>query len=415
MIFRRLSFWGLLVVLGTFGLTACEPYMSMTDQIPVQARRAAALLPENPRYVGMVDIETVVRHVGELRNQNFADSLRQTDHPLLRPFLEATEINPETDLNATYGALEKGDALSLVLFADLTPEQMDRYVAQAPSGAARATTYRGVSVYRLALGQESDTSTSDTVSVAFVDEGTLAVSTNADRVSAMVDRHRATGDGLLANSSYMALMKRVGRGSTAWLVGRDVVEAALKDSEEGGEATVENPPPVNQAGLQHALSAWSDRVLGLSEVSAIGERAGDKFGRLKSRLRDQAISLTLTDAALEGQVYLTMRDDASASSVVDVAEGAVAMLKLSGDNLDERHQDLLDEVTIEREGAIVHIRFALDRDKLRDEMRAEQRDSPVRTVDSSVRPVISSIHRMGSTTWGPLVLEILRSLQPIRR
>jgi hypothetical protein len=304
-------------------------------------------------------------------------------------------MNPERDLNVAYGALGSESTVSVVLFADLTANQLDRYLAEAPGSAGQRTTYRDVRIYHLALGRQEGSS-SDTLAVALVDEGTWAVSTAAAEVKAMVDRHRASeAGGLLANDPYMALVKRVGRGSTAWLVGRDVVEAALQDSttEAAPAPSAAHPPAVNQAGLQRALAEWSDRVLGLSEVSAIGERASAKFGRLKSRLRDQAISLTLTDAALEGQVYLTMRDDASASSVVDVAEGAVAMLKLSGDNLDERHRDLLDEITIERDGSIVHIQFALDRDKLRNEMRAGRNAHNVRPADSPLRPLISSIRR----------------------
>ena len=395
---RRLSLWGFLFVLGAFGLAACEPYMSMTDQLPVQARRAATLLPEQPRYVGMVNIETVFQQVGDLRNQNFADSLRQTDHPLMRAFMDATGMDPNSDLNVAYGALEGNEAFSVVLFADLAPEQLDRYLDRAPRNAGRTSTYQGRPVYHLTLG-EREASSSDTLTVAFVDEGTLAVSNDVERVRAMVDRHQsAQGTNLLSNDTYMDLVKRVGRGNTAWLVGRDVVEAALQDS-SGGEtavASVEGAPPVNQAGLQNALSEWSDRVLGLSEVSAIGGRASAKFGQLKSRLQDQAISITLTETALEGQVYLTMRDNASASSVVDVAEGAVAMLKLSGDNLDERHRDLLDEVTIERDGPIVHVQFSLDRGTLQNEMRAERERPNIRRADSPVRPVISSIRRTGS-------------------
>ncbi len=366
--------------------------MSMTDQIPVQARRAAALLPEQPRYVGMVDVKTVVKQVDELRTLNLADSLRQAELPLLRSFLETTDVDLETDITGAYGALEGESALSVVLFASLTPDQIDRYVSQAPQDAGRKTTYRGAPLYHLALGIGEDSA--DTLSAAFVDEGTWAVSMDPDRVTAIIDRHNASQEGgLLANDSYMALVERVGRGSTAWLVGGDVVQAALQDSAKMETVSADEVPAVNQAGIQQALSQWSDRVLGLSKVSSMGDRASDKFGRLKKKLRDQALSLTLTDTALEGEVFLTMRDDASASSVVDVAEGVVAMLKLSGDNLEERHRDLLDEVSIERDGPIVHVQFSLDRDQIQKEMRAARSEPMARPADSSIHPIVSSIRR----------------------
>ena len=386
-----------LVALGVLALAGCEPYMSMTDQIPAQTRRAAALLPEMPRYVGMVDVETALRHLKDLRGENLADSLRQTDDPHLRAFLDATGLDPKRDVQAAYGALGGEDAFSAVLFANITTEQMDRYLKEAPGGGGRATTYRDVPLYHLTFGATDDAST-DTLSVAFVEEGMMAVATKAGRVTAMIDRHKAPKQaGLRANESYMTLVKRVGHGSTAWLVGRDVVQSALRDTATHGRtASSTQVPRVSQAGLQHALADWTDRVLGLSEVSSFGGRAGKKVNRLKERLREQALSITLTETTLQGEVYLTMRDNASASSVVDVAEGAVAVMRLSEKELDKRQRDLLDEIEIERNGTIVHVHFALDRDLLREEANSEPRATAVRRADSSTRQPTVTIRRFCS-------------------
>jgi hypothetical protein len=413
----RFSFWSVVGLLAVMGLTACEPYMSMTDRIPAQTRRAATLLPHNPRYVGMLEVAPMLREVQALRGESLVDSLQQTDNPYVRRFLDATGIDLTADVKALYGAFEGDESFSAVLFGNLTPEQMDRYLQRAPAGAGRATSYRDVPLYHLTL---ADGPVGDTLTVAFVGSGTMALSMRADRVTAMVDRSIEDEGGLAANDTYMTLVKRVGRGSTAWLAGRDVLQTALRDeapaarrdaaeegpadeqtaeertAEEGTDA--ETVPDVTQAGVQRALSEWSDRVLGLSKVSSLDGRAGRKVKQLRRRLREQAVSLTLTDAGLEGEVYLTMRDEASASSVVDVAEGLVAMLKLSGDDLDARHRDLLDEVAVDRDGPIVHVQFALDRSTLRSELRCEpaaRRAPPSSSsgafVDSSVRSGDSSI------------------------
>jgi hypothetical protein len=156
--------------------------------------------------------------------------------------------------------------------------------------------------------------------------------------------------------------------------------------------------------VQGALAEWADRVLGLSEMSALEGRADNRFGRLARRLREQALSIRLTDAALEGQAYLTMRDESSASSVVDLAEGAVAVLKLSQDGLDERHRNLLDDVEINQEGAIVHIRFSLERRLLREQV-PDGRRAAVRPADPSIRPVTSTIRRTDGITRGAAALE----------
>lgn len=412
MTYRQPFVWGLVLALGGLSLTACEPYMSMTDQVPSRTHRAAALLPDTPQFVGMVDLGTALEQIEALRGTGFVDSLRQSDNPYLRSFLEATDLNLRTDVAAVYGATAGAGPFSAVVFGDLTAEQMDRYLAQAPPDAGRATTYRGVPLYQLVLAPDAPDA-ADTLSVAFVGEGTMAVARARGPVTAMIDRHRATEGGLRSNDAYMTLVKRVGRGSTAWLVGRNVVETALRDSATRGAVQDSALGAASQgakersmarAGVQGALAEWADRVLGLSEVSALEGRADGRFGRLARRLREQALSVRLTDAALEGQAYLTMRDEASASSVVELAEGAVAVLKLSRDGLDERHRNLLDDVEIDQEGAIVHVRFSLARSLLREQV-PDGRRAAVRRADPSIRPATSTIRRQPGITRGAAALE----------
>jgi hypothetical protein len=215
----------------------------------------------------------------------------------------------------------------------------------------------------------------------------------------MVDRHQAgTPSGLAANEDYMTLVERVGHGSTAWLAGRDVVETALRDSPADEQASGGKASRVSQAGLQRALAQWTDRMLGLSEVdvSSFEGRAGGKMDRLKERLREQAVSITLTDTALQGEVYLTMKDNASASSVVEVAEGAVAVARLSQENLDDRHRDLLDEIEIERNGTIVHVHFSLDRERLRRSVDGTRSATATHPVDPSTRHTTVATRRLQS-------------------
>lgn len=408
MLFRRPSRFVLLLAVGALGLAGCEPYLSMTDQIPAQTRRAASLMPEAPRYVGMVDVETALRQFEELRGENLSDSLRQTDDPQVRALLSATGIDLETDVQAVYGALDDEQAFSAVLFANLTPEQMDRYMASASGDGGRATTYRDAPLYHLTFG-ERDAAPADTLSVAFVEEGMLAMGMDPGRVTAMVDRHRAEDPvGLSANEDYMALVERVGHGSTAWLAGRDVVETALRDSSAEKPSPTDGTSQVNRAGVQNALTKWTDRMLGISDVdvSSFKGRAEEKVNRLKERLREQAVSITLTDGGLQGEVYLTMEDNASASSVVDVAEGAVAVAKLSDEELDDRQRDLLDEIEIERTGTIVRVQFALDRDRLRKSVGGEGPATAIRPIDPSTRPPTSPTRRLRSINSPSIAFQV---------
>ena len=410
MALRRPSLW-ILLLIATVGLTGCEPYMSLTDRIPTQTRQATALLPEAPRYAGMVDLETVMGNVDTFRGADLVDSLRRAEESRLGTFLAATGMDPETDLKAVYGTLEDGDALSAVVFADLSPDQVDRYLNRAPGEAGRAATYRDVPVYHLALGTwaSEEASVPDTLSLGFVRSGTIAAAMDAGRVEAMIDRHRDQAEGFRDNESYMTLVERVGHGSTAWLVGRDVLQTALRDPGASGAASSSDAPRANRTGFQQLLSAWADRMLGLSDASsALEGSAGSKIDRLKSRIREQAVSLTLTDEALEGEAYLTMRDETSAANVVDVSKGAIAALRLSKKEIDGLTGDLLDEVTIEQDGPIVHVQFAVGREQLQKTMERTRRERAARRSKSSIRRLKGTVRRMAGITRPAPALGALR-------
>ncbi len=421
MIARRPASWIPLLLVAALGLAGCEPYMSLTDRIPAQTRQATALLPEAPRYAGMVDLETVMGQIDALEEATWADSLRRADGSRLSTFLDATGMDPETDLKAVYGALgDDQSSFSAVVFADLTPAQVDRYLKRAPDGAGRATTYRGVSIYHLVAGKQTsgDDASPDTLSLGFVRSGMMAAAVDVGRVKAMIDRHEDGTEGFRGNESYMTLVEQVAHGSSAWLVGRDVLQTALRDSgpegaEAGSTASSEEMPSVNGAGFQQLLSVWADRTLGLSDApSALeGSSGGGKVEQLKSQIREQAVSFTLTDESVEGEAYLTMRDEASASRVVDVSEGAIAAFRLSEEEIDGLAKDLLEDVSIERDGPVVHVRFAVGREQFRQTMQATRGERAAHRSKSSIRPSkeatrrLTGITRADPTLKGPRVSE----------
>lgn len=401
------------LVLAVVALAGCEPYMSMTDQIPEQTRAATALLPESPRYVGMVDLETVMTQIDEVSGVHFADSLRESDDPHLRAFLDATGMDPETDLKALYGAMGSDKSFSAVLFADLTPAQFDRYLDQAPEAGGESTTYRDVSVYHLTAGTEdSDDPPSDTLSLAFVRSGMIAITRDAEQLRAMIDRHRESARGFREDGPYMTLVKRVGHGSTAWFVGRDVLETALQDSTRD-EALVASSRAagIKGTGIHQVLSTWSDRVLGLSEApsSFEGEAGGGKVGRLRSEIREQAVSITLTDESVDGEVYLTMRDESSASDVVSIANGAVAAMRLSEEEDHEGLRELIDGIDIERNGSIVHVQFTVSRGQVEQSLKTAALRKSARPSDASFRPANGAVRRMGGIFPGAPALGELRT------
>jgi hypothetical protein len=424
MFVRRLAVLALALLVGLGALMACGPYTSMTDQVPAQTRRAAALLPQSPRFVGMVDLQEAQKHVKKLNEMSLADTLRQSGSESLRTFLSATGMEPRTDIEAVYGAMEgqDGEGFSAVLFADLTTAQMDRFVEAAPE-ATRRTTYREVPLYHVRLGDVSTAEGADSLSLGVVNDGTIVLATNPERVRAAVDRDREERGRLQDNEKYMTLVERVGRGSTGWFVGRNVIKAALQDSSAGPEEAStlspdESDRAVRQAGVQQVLVEWSNRVLGLSEVSSgvssdmasgvasLGSNTEDKLRRLKDKVREQAISITLSSETVDGQVYLTMKDEDSAASVQEMAEGALAALRFSSDSLTEKQQDLLDDTKVTRDGPMVRATFSMSRDALPleqpDGVTAVRSDA-VHGADPATRPVNSTTHR-ASSIMRPLFL-----------
>jgi len=424
MIVRRSSPWIAALLLSALALAGCEPYMSLTDRVPSQTREATALLPAAPRYAGMVDLETMIDQVDRLggKQLSLGDSLRSADSPRLQAFLSATELDLQTDLKAVYGAVGEGGAFSAVVFADLAPAQAGRYLDRAPATAGRATTYRGVPIYHLALGPASNDAAPgkaapDTLSVGFVRSGMIATATTGALVRAMVDRHKDEAGGFRENEPYMTLVERVGHGSTAWLVGRDVLQTALRDS--AGEAAERPGEPargasaMSGAGVQQLLSAWADRMLGVpdggldmpDDGAALEGQAGRKMKRLTSQVREQALSVTLTDQALEGEAYLTMRDKTSAANVVDLSKGAMAALRLSGDASEDGWAGLLREVSVERDGPVVHAQFAVERGRLRRAMQDRGEERAVREANPSTRRAHLTVRRSGGIMRGGTSLE----------
>ena len=380
--------------------SGCEPYMSMTDRIPAQARTATGLLPETPRYVGMVDLETVMTEAAPfLEGAPGMPERLSAGAERLQRFLRATGMDPQADLTAVYGAAgsetaENETAMSAVLFADLAPAQLDRYLARAPASAGRAATYRGVPVYHLALGALFGAT--DTLSVGVVRDGLLAVAPEAAHVRAMIDRSVDDGGRLQDNDAYMALVERVAHESTAWGVGRGGLQAALRDS---GRAAAKAAS--REAGVQQLLGAWADRMLGLPEDGAAEQVVGaaeGKMDRLVGAVQEQALAVTLTDAAVEGRVYLTMRDEASAAGVTDLAKGALAAVRLSGDASGQ--SAVLRDVTVEREGPVVQARGTVTRARLREWIRGDEDARAARGTNASTRRADVTIRRSGGTTHG---------------
>lgn len=416
MVARRIPSWLFLVLAATVGLAGCEPYMSMTDQIPAQTRQATTLLPKSPRFVGMVDLETAFAEVEEITGMNVADSLRATEPRHVREFLDATGMEPKEDLKAVYGAVGHGKNFSAVLFADLTPAQIDRYLSEASGDAGRSTSYRDVPVYHLAADSHETNGHRhvDSLSLAFMGNGMIAAAVGEGRVEAMVDRFRETKNSFSDNEPYMKLVRKVGRGSTAWLVGRDVLESALRDSGEAdGAAVASTPesPSANGASIEGALGRWSDRVLGLSDApSSFEGRTGGQLERLKSRVREQAVSVTVTDETLDGELYLTMRDEESARNVVDVAKGGIAALRLSRDDLSARHQDLLDEIDVERNGPIVHVTFSIGREHLGDDGDATARGRGSRETIVATHRAHATVRRMGGILASQVAFQLMKTL-----
>ncbi|WP_103026781.1 hypothetical protein [Salinibacter altiplanensis] len=390
---RRPPLWGLLVVVAV-GLAGCEPYMSLTDRVPTQTRQATALLPETPRFAGMVDLETRTGQLGAWTDMGLREQLRRAEGTRLGTFLDATGMKPEADLKAVYGTGGRAQSFSAVVFADLTPAQMDRYLDRVPE-AGYTTTYGEVPVYHLVAGTPSDAAAPDTLTLGFVRDGVIAVAPEAGRVEAMVDRHQDEAPGLRGNDPYMTLVERVGHGSTAWLVGRDVLQTALRDSvgERGDTATA---PAPNGAGLKRMLGAWADRMLGLDDPPAFEVEAPDdsRFERLRRQVREQAVSVTLSPESVEGEAYLTMRDETSASNVVDVSKGVMAAVRLSGDAPDANGlRGLLDDASIERDGPVVHAQLTVGREQFRQTIQADRDVPTARGSVASIRRANRAIRR----------------------
>jgi hypothetical protein len=354
-------------------LSGCEPYLSMTDPVTARARKATTVLPAEPRFVAMVNMHDVVDHApGLLGNQFAADSIRAAfENGRTQEFMAETGFDPTEDLHEAYFAMTGEDAFSLVVFADVARDRLEQYVEAQTDGRIARSTYRDATVYQAQKAASDEEATGngdddadaeaeengDGPAFAIAEEGVYVAARTVDEVRGMVDRLRDGGRSLSANPKYMELVRRVSRGSSAWVVGSGFFEEMRAQAERARKNSTQ------MAGFAAALGAWSNRVLGMTETSST---AGRGLNRLKNKVRDIAVAVTLSSEQLEGKAFFTMSDDASASDVVDVAQGAVAALRLSQDQFSESQRALLDDLQVERDGELVQVAFTLSRSVLRD-------------------------------------------------
>ena len=146
----------------------------------------------------------------------------------------------------------------------------------------------------------------------------VAASNTAD-VHAMLDRMNNPSGSLGQDADMEDLITLAASGSDAWFVMRDV-EARTPDQASRGEAVVE-------------------------DVQQIG-----------TAIRDAALSVTATEAGLEGRVYLRTKPGVSSRDVADLTKGVVAALKAEP-SIDSHTLHMLDQVRVRSQDDQVRMEF----------------------------------------------------------
>lgn len=282
-----------------FVLSACETELEPTPELSLATRGAVDLLPPDAVAVGKLDLQAVRANpaLDPFEDGAIGDELSGEAAARWQTFLDATGFDPADDLDEAYLAVRETDgepSMSLAVYARFDRERLERYMTTELAGKLTAETYRGLSVYRTSEGEP--------MYVALANDNLVVASNARAQLEGMLDRLQ---NGAAGSLSADPLVQRVAAGDV-WFVARD-----------------------------------------RSDVAPAGFGT-DEAARLAAVVGEVALTVSVTDAGVDGTGYLVPRSSASADDVAALVRGALAALRGSGE-LDAEQLQAIDDVRVRTE------------------------------------------------------------------
>ncbi len=310
--------WTGLCVLAAGSLLGCETQLDAPSEaeLTLQTKSAVEVLPENARFVSMVNLQAIKRNA--VINPLGSDLLTSSrfggeNGARLRDFIEATGFDPDKDLREVYVALS-GDgpdkAPSLVMYANFNSDRLNAYVKENLKDHFEQTEYNGTPLYR---SREADHG----LTFAIANDNMIVASPEEIQVHAMLDRLAGQGAALESNEATMRLIKQAGAGSS-WFVAQNFSETTRTPGNESNEMAL-----------------------------------------LSQAVRDLAMSIDASEDGIRGTALMTASTGVSLDDLEALTRGAIASMKAASGE-DAHKLQALDDVRIKKSGEQVRVSFAFD-------------------------------------------------------
>lgn len=301
-------------------LAACDNEIEAPQELTLQARSAAEVLPADATYYGRINLQAV------LENQTFAPFGEEFDFSnadaRFADFFEATGFDPREDLQEIYVAYTEANGVngtpSIVAYATYDRDRLQTFIEERFSAEVERSTHQGATLYRASEGEaEGD----DSIVFALAADNMIVASPDETAVEAMLDRLAGQGRALSADAEAMELVGRVAGGTDVWVVLRTL------------------PGDEPNAAPDDALGQQAMQLYGAVDQMAMGFDVQTDGG--------------------EATVFLRAADGIAADDVADLARGFVAAAKAQPD-MDDAMLETLDGVDVRSQGDLVRVRVRLD-------------------------------------------------------
>ena len=298
-------------------LSSCESQVEYSeDDISLQAKNAVDVLPNNPAFVGMMNISDMSDT--ELGESMFKEEWDNMDE--LQDLIEATGFDPYEDLKEVYVTLgeiggEGNPGVSVVAYASFDSGSMEEYVEERAGDELQERTYRGIDLYEFEVGSEFG-------GFSFANDDMILMSSKIDQLEGMIDRLIDEGEALSSNSSMMDLVARASTGKSAWFI------AEKPDMPLAEESASDN----NMEEMAKQIFVAVDHFVVAANVD------GDE---------------------VESQLFLQPNESVEAGDLADLIKGLRSAMR-SDPGMNKQDLAMLDEIDISSSRGQVRIQFTVD-------------------------------------------------------
>ena len=319
-----------------------------TPSLTPSAEEAARILPEDAQLVTRMDFQALQAESALSLSSERGITIRLLDsdftfNPLsaeaqarLDAFIEATGVDPTTDLESVFAALPSDSTAGsdrmpgFAIIADLDPDQLRSYLAEQTAVVSESAAYNDVTVYRMTNTPAAG------LHFALLSDRLIAVTPTEAGLHRMIDRHQGNAPALADRAGGTRLFAESVREGPLGLVAYDLPTQRMLDTVEQVD--------------------------------------GNRFARIGRAVRDVVATLDLQEDRVNGRLLLTT--DQNASDLADVVRGAIAAVKTGGD-LSETERAMLDRIEVSDRDDMVTVRFDMDLEQLARWMMGQER--PART------------------------------------